>query len=118
MSNAIFLLQITMMFLFPTFAQKLFHYPLIDKYDVRSLAKFIVGGGHTPPSVATGLVEKLGLESYRHGKVTRYREQALVQRSDCGRRGKSAYAERRNRVRASSHPRIKQYDYAVVESTE
>lgn len=59
--------KITTMILFPIFAQKLFHSPLIEKYDVSSVAKFIVGGGPTPSVMARGLVDKFGLESYRHG---------------------------------------------------
>lgn len=59
------------MAVFPTIAQKLFHSPLIEKYDVSSAAKFVAGGGPTPSVVAAGLIDRFGLESYRHGMLSR-----------------------------------------------
>ncbi|CAN7939339.1 unnamed protein product [Ixodes hexagonus] len=56
----------TQMLQFPTYAQKFVQCPLVDKYDVSSLKKLIIGGSTTPTMVAQGIIDKLKLKSFRH----------------------------------------------------
>lgn len=56
----------TQMVQFPTSAQKFVQCPLVDKYDLSSLKKLIIGGSTTPTMVARGIIDKLKLKSFRH----------------------------------------------------
>ncbi|KAG0415583.1 hypothetical protein HPB47_007199, partial [Ixodes persulcatus] len=66
MSHKNFLAQVTQMIQFPTFAQKFLQCPLVDKYDLSTLKKLIIGGSTTPTVVARGIIDKLKLKSFRH----------------------------------------------------
>lgn len=58
--------KVTQMIQFPTFAQKFLQCPLVDKYDLSTLKKLIIGGSTTPTVVARGIIDKLKLKSFRH----------------------------------------------------
>lgn len=61
------LAQATTMVTFPGMAQRMLQSPLIDTCDVSSVRSVLIGGSVTPKVVAQGLIEKLGLEQYKHG---------------------------------------------------
>ncbi|CAN8024633.1 unnamed protein product [Ixodes persulcatus] len=58
--------KVTQMIQFPTFAQRFLQCPLVDKYDLSTLKKLIIGGSTTPTVVARGIIDKLKLKSFRH----------------------------------------------------
>lgn len=57
----------TMMFQFPTFTFKMLRSPMLERYDISSLNKILIGGSALPSTVGAELLAKLQLNVFRCG---------------------------------------------------
>lgn len=57
------------MFQFPTFTFKMLRSPMLERYDISSLNKILIGGSALPSTVGAELLAKLQLNVFRCGTV-------------------------------------------------
>lgn len=88
------------MFHFPAFALKMLHSGLLERYDISSLKKIVIGGSPLPSIVGAGIVAKLGLDSFRYGECA-----VRIKKID-SKKGRKKESESRRMKRKSERDRL------------